>query len=52
MTPQWGSGAYVNYSDPTLTDPAASYFAGNAARLQEIRSKYDPLGVFTQPQAF
>jgi len=52
MTPYWGSGAYVNYSDPTLSDPTASYFVGNASRLHAIRSKYDPSGVFTQPQAF
>jgi hypothetical protein len=52
MTLQWGSGAYVNYSDPTLTNPSASYFAGNAIRLHDVRSKYDPVGVFTQPQAF
>jgi FAD binding domain/Berberine and berberine like len=52
MTPHWGSGAYVNYSDPTLTNPTESYFASNASRLHAIRSKYDPSGVFTQPQAF
>ncbi|HEY5230129.1 MAG TPA: FAD-binding protein [Galbitalea sp.] len=52
MTPYWGDGAYVNYSDASLADPAASYFAGNAARLKAIRAKYDPDHVFTQPQAY
>jgi hypothetical protein len=52
MLPHWGDGAYVNYSDATLSDPTASYFAGNAARLKTIRSKYDPSGFFTQPQDY
>jgi FAD binding domain/Berberine and berberine like len=52
MVPSWGSGAYVNYADPSLEDPATAYFAGNAARLASIRTKYDPTGVFTQPQAY
>jgi FAD/FMN-containing dehydrogenase len=52
MVPYWGEGAYVNYADPTLTDPASSYFAGNAARLKSIRAKYDPHNVFTQPQPY
>jgi hypothetical protein len=52
LTPQWGEGAYVNYSDPSLTDPAQSYFAGNAPRLARIRTKYDPRGLFTQPQSY
>jgi hypothetical protein len=52
LSPQWGDGAYVNYSDPSLTDPAKSYFGPNAARLATIRAKYDPTGFFTQPQAF
>ena len=52
MMPHWGDGAYVNYSDASLTDPAQSYFAGNAARLQSVRAKYDPNGFFTQPQDY
>ena len=52
MVPYWGDGAYVNYADPTLADPAESYFKGNAARLKTVRSKYDPHRVFTQPQAY
>ena len=52
MTPQWGDGAYVNYADPTLANAAESYFAGNAGRLVTVRQKYDPTGVFTQPQSY
>jgi hypothetical protein len=52
MTPYWGDGAYVNYSDASLADPAASYFGPNAGRLKTVRAKYDPHEVFTQPQAF
>jgi FAD/FMN-containing dehydrogenase len=52
MAPSWGDGAYVNYSDPTLADPAASYFGDNASRLRGIRAQYDPTGVFTQPQGY
>jgi hypothetical protein len=52
MTPYWGDGAYVNYSDASLTDPAKSYFAGNASRLEAVRAKYDPHHTFTQPQAY
>jgi len=52
LTGSWGDGAYVNYADATLTDPAKSYFADNARRLATIRSKYDPKGIFTQPQAY
>ena len=52
MIPYWGDGAYVNYADASLTDPAKSYFAGNAERLEAVRAKYDPDGVFTQPQDY
>ena len=50
MTPTWGDHAYVNYADPTLTDPGPAYFGDNWPRLQEVRSTYDPDGFFTQPQ--
>jgi hypothetical protein len=52
MIPHWGQGAYVNYADPTLAEPTASYFAGNAARLASVRAEYDPHGFFTQPQDY
>jgi FAD/FMN-containing dehydrogenase len=52
MVPEWGDGAYVNYADASLADPATSYFAGNASRLASIRKRYDPTGFFTQPQSY
>ncbi len=52
LEPQWGDGAYVNYADASLPDPAKSYFGDNAARLSAARAKYDPTGLFTQPQAY
>jgi FAD/FMN-containing dehydrogenase len=52
MMPQWGDGAYVNYADASLSNPARSYFAGNAVRLAGVRKQYDPAGVFTQPQSY
>ena len=52
MIPYWGDGAYVNYADASLTDPALSYFAGNADRLEAVRKRYDPSGFFTQPQDY
>ncbi|WP_395695521.1 FAD-binding oxidoreductase [Nocardioides sp.] len=52
MTPHWGSHAYVNYADPTITDYLPAYFGANADRLAQARSTYDPHGFFTQPQDF
>ena len=52
MTPTWGTGAYVNYADSSLTHYRADYFGGNAARLAQVRAAYDPHHFFTQPQDF
>ncbi|MEO7122537.1 MAG: BBE domain-containing protein, partial [Lacisediminihabitans sp.] len=52
LQPEWGDGAYVNYPDSSLTNPAAAYFGDNAIRLAAARAKYDPNGLFTQPQAY
>lgn len=50
MTPAWGDHAYVNYADPTLRNPGPAYFGDNWNRLQQVRTTYDPDGLFTQPQ--
>ena len=50
LVPQWGTAAYVNYADAGITDPSVSYFGANAPRLQRIARRYDPQGLFTQPQ--
>ncbi|MGC4112919.1 MAG: FAD-binding oxidoreductase [Nocardioides sp.] len=52
MTPSWGSGAYVNYADSSISDYQQAYFGANAARLAQARSTYDPDQFFTQPQDF
>jgi hypothetical protein len=52
MVPHWGDGAYVNYADSRLVDAATAYFGDNAPRLARIRQKYDPLRMFSQPQAY
>jgi hypothetical protein len=50
LVPQWGNAAYVNYADADIPDPSSAYFGANAARLARIASRYDPDGLFTQPQ--
>jgi hypothetical protein len=52
MTPSWGTGAYVNYADASITDYQQAYFGANAGRLATARSTYDPGHFFTQPQDF
>ena len=52
MVPYWGDSAYVNYADASLSDPAASYFSGNAQRLATVRRKWDPDSMFSQPQPY
>jgi hypothetical protein len=52
MTPSWGTGAYVNYADASLTDYMQAYFGANAANLTRIRKVYDSNGFFTQPQDY
>jgi FAD/FMN-containing dehydrogenase len=42
--------AYQNYPDASLHDPQRAYYGANLSRLVEIRRRYDPNGVFTQPQ--
>jgi hypothetical protein len=52
MTPSWGTGAYVNYADASLTNYMQAYFGSNAGRLARARQTYDPSGFFTQPQDY
>jgi FAD/FMN-containing dehydrogenase len=52
MTPSWGTGAYVNYADASITDYQQAYFGANAGRLAQARATYDPHRLFTQPQDF
>ena len=52
MVPSWGSGAYVNYADASLSGYLSAYFGANAARLSRTRGTYDPQRFFTQPQDY
>jgi FAD/FMN-containing dehydrogenase len=52
MTGAWGTGAYVNYADASLSDYQQAYFGANAGRLARARTTYDPEGFFTQPQDY
>jgi FAD/FMN-containing dehydrogenase len=42
--------AYQNYADDSLRDPQQAYYGANLPRLVEVRRRYDPAAVFTQPQ--
>jgi FAD/FMN-containing dehydrogenase len=52
MTGAWGTGAYVNYADASLSDYQQAYFGANAGRLAQAHATYDPNGFFTQPQDY
>ena len=52
MTGVWGTGAYVNYADASLSDYQQAYFGSNAGRLAQARTAYDPHGFLTQPQDY
>ena len=52
MAPTWGTGAYVNYADSSISHYRQAYFGHNAARLAQVRATYDPHGFFTQPQDY
>lgn len=44
-------GAYQNYTDPGLKDWRRAYYGANAARLTQVKARYDPDRLFTYPQA-
>ncbi|HEX8869029.1 MAG TPA: BBE domain-containing protein, partial [Lentzea sp.] len=47
VTHPHGNGhVYPNYPDPDLTDWAHAYYGTNVGRLREVKSAYDPAGVF------
>ena len=46
----WGTGGcYQNFPDPGLGDAAdGHYYGGNAARVHQIRKRFDPNGTFSR----
>ncbi|KAF9456046.1 glucooligosaccharide oxidase [Collybia nuda] len=47
--PHWDYGAYPNYVDDRLVDWQARYYGAHYPRLQVLKDKYDPRGVFSFP---
>ena len=44
-------GVYPNFPDPDLPDWRTAYYGANYERLRQIKSIYDPRGVFSHPQS-
>lgn len=42
--------SYVNFTDPDLDDWRGAYYGPNAARLAEVKCRYDPDRCFSSPQ--
>ncbi|MFF4566669.1 FAD-binding oxidoreductase [Streptomyces sp. NPDC001435] len=51
MKPYASGAAYQNYTDPTLRDWRKAYYGDAAARLKQVKTKYDPTRFFTYPQS-
>ena len=45
MTPSWGTGAYVNYADASITSYLSAYFGGNGGRLSQVAQDLRPARV-------
>ncbi|NEC69269.1 FAD-binding oxidoreductase [Streptomyces sp. SID9727] len=50
MRPYASGAAYQNYTDPSLTNWRTAYYGSSAARLAQVKKRYDPEGLFTYAQ--
>ncbi|MFG2566319.1 FAD-binding oxidoreductase [Streptomyces sp. NPDC048567] len=50
MRPYASGAAYQNYTDPSLTNWRSAYYGSGAARLAQVKKRYDPEGLFTYAQ--
>jgi FAD/FMN-containing dehydrogenase len=51
MRPYVTGGAYLNYTDPGLSNWQTAYYGSNYHRLMTIRRSVDPQHYFNFPQA-
>lgn len=51
MLSPYTKGDYIGNPDLSLNDYMSEYYGYNAARLQEIKAKYDPKEMFVHPQS-
>ncbi|MEU2247371.1 FAD-binding oxidoreductase [Streptomyces sp. NPDC019224] len=50
MRPYASGAAYQNYPDPSLTNWREAYYGSAATRLEQVKKRYDPEGLFSYPQ--
>ncbi|HWV23107.1 MAG TPA: BBE domain-containing protein, partial [Thermomicrobiales bacterium] len=51
IAPHTPDESYQNFPNRSLTEWEEQYFAENAARLRDVKAKYDPDNLFSNPQS-